>query len=158
MIHEASMKRFSELLPCLLCLILGIILGGYIFADSKPRSFLAINDCQNRCLNKNELAGLLVSAGIQKTPFLVPSVVIETDKTIVIDSPDTENRIHYIAIPKHDIRDASDLTSGEKEYLTDIYAVFGKLIRENKLVNYKIITNGRGYQSKTYLHFHFLAQ
>lgn len=152
------MKRLPKRLLYFLPLVVGVIIGGYLFSDSQPRSFLAVNDCQKKCLNKNELAGLLVSAGIQKAPFLIPNVVIETDKTIVIDSPDIENRIHYIAIPKHDIRDASDLTNSENEYLTDVYAVFGKIIREKKLGNYRIVTNGRGYQSKTYLHFHLLAK
>lgn len=142
----------------LLAFFIGVTTGGYLFSNSQPRSFLAINRCQNRCLNPNELTGLIGSAGIQRLPHVVPIIVFETDRTIVIESPIKQARIHYVALPKKDIRDASDLTSEDNKYLVDLYAVLGKLIRDKKLVKYKIITNGPGYQHVAYLHFHLLSQ
>ncbi|MFS8159112.1 MAG: HIT domain-containing protein, partial [Candidatus Roizmanbacteria bacterium] len=131
---------------------------GYLFSNSQPRSFLTFTHCQNRCLNKNELLGLVASAGIQKTPHLLPKIVAESDKTLVIQAPDKQPPIHLIAIPKKDIRDISELNAEDKEYLTDVYAILGKIVREKKLTNYRIVTNGIGYQDKTYLHFHLLAE
>lgn len=151
-------KRLQLTFLFLLIFFLGITVGGYLFSSSQPRSFLAVHQCQNRCLNPNELAGLIGSAGIQKLPHIIPVIVFETDKTVVIESPIKQARTHYVVLPKRDIRDASDLTNDDKEYLADAYAVLGKMIREKKLEKYKITTNGRGYQHVTYLHFHLLSQ
>jgi hypothetical protein len=58
------------LLPTL-ALLGGVGLGGYLFSDSQPRSFLALSNCVSY-YRPNDLAGLLASAGIQKAagPFL----------------------------------------------------------------------------------------
>ena len=34
----------------------GIVLGGYLFAGSQKRSFLALQDCGKSCLQKKDLA------------------------------------------------------------------------------------------------------
>ena len=38
--------------------ICGILAGGYLFSDTQSRSFLALNKCENNCLNYQELTGL----------------------------------------------------------------------------------------------------
>ena len=53
---------------------------------SHPRSFLSLDQGKIR-LTKRELAGLIASAGLQQLPEFVPSVVFETEKTVVISSP-----------------------------------------------------------------------
>jgi len=149
-----SLKKIT--IP-LIVFIAGIIVGGYLFRDVQPRSFLKIDDCDNNCLNPNELLGLIGSAGIQNLPDSMPFVVKETDKTIVIDSPIHQAPVHYVIIPKKDIKDAGDISELDKEYLVDAYAVIGEIIREENLEKYKIYTNGPYYQTVTYLHFHLLA-
>lgn len=135
----------------------GMAIGGYLFRDVQPRSFLAINDCKGTCLSFNELMGLIGSAGMQKLPDFVPFVVKETDKTVVIEPPIKEAPIHYVIVPKKDIRDAADISEADASYLMDAYAVIRELIKEKNLRQYKVYTNGPGYQLVNYLHFHLLA-
>jgi histidine triad (HIT) family protein len=138
-------------------LVLGVILGGYLFSDTRPRSFLALTKCEGTCLNANEFLGLLTSVGVERFSGLLPSVVKETDKTIVIESPNPQARIHYLVIPKKDIKNIADLSDADSAYLLDAYKVAGDLIREKNLTNYRLTTNGPGYQTVTYLHFHLTA-
>lgn len=148
----------KKILLYIVILIIGITISGYLFSDSQPRSFLAVNKCHGNCYKLNDLVGLVASVGIQKVDDLIPFVVYETDKTLVIKHPFPEWQTHLVVIPKKDIRDVSDLTTDDKEYLADAYAVIGKLIKDNNLRNYKVITNGPGLQQVTYLHFHLLAK
>ncbi|HKZ79293.1 MAG TPA: HIT domain-containing protein [Pyrinomonadaceae bacterium] len=136
----------------------GIVFGGYLFADTRPRSILALNKCENRCLKPNELAGVVASVGIQKFSYFIPSVVMETDKTIVIKHPSPEARIHYVIIPKKDIKNIGEASEEDKAYLLDVFAVVSKIVKEQHLEQYRVVTNGPAYQSATYLHFHLMAR
>jgi histidine triad (HIT) family protein len=142
----------------LLALSVGIAIGGYLFSDTQPRSFLAFNKCAGTCYQANELLGLLTSVGIQRFPALFPAVVKETDKTIVIEHPTPEARIHYLVIPKKDIKNIGELSDADRESLIDAFAVMREIVNEKGLVNYRVTTNGPGYQGVTYLHFHLTAR
>jgi len=141
----------------IIALILGVAIGGYVFSETQRRSVLALHDCRSTCLNQNELLGLLGSIGIQKFSGLLPSVIKETDKTIVIKSPDPQADTHLVIIPKKDIKNIGELSDDDKDYIMDAFAVIDALVKERHLSKYKIITNGPGYQQVTYLHFHLLA-
>lgn len=146
----------------ILCLILGIIIGGYLFSDSRPRSVLNLHGCSDKCFKQNEITGLLASVGMAKFydfKSQVVSVVMETDKTLVINHPQAAYPIHYVVIPKKDIKNIADITEEDKEYLVDAFAVIENLIKEKNISDdYKVITNGPGYQSVSYLHFHLVAR
>jgi hypothetical protein len=58
----------------------GFIISGYLFSDSQERSFLAVHECRDRCLQPNELAGLIASAGVLKADELLPGVEMESQK------------------------------------------------------------------------------
>lgn len=137
---------------------ISFLFGGIIFADVQPRSVLAVRDCHNTCFESKDISGLLTSVGIQNVSGLIPNKVFETDKTIVIEHPFPEAAIHYVVIPKRDIRAAGEISVGDEEYLIDAYAVMDELIRRDGLTNYRIITNGPGFQNVTYLHFHLRAE
>jgi histidine triad (HIT) family protein len=141
----------------LAALVIGVMLGGYLFADTQPRSFLALNKCEGTCFQANELLGLLTSVGIQRFPALVPSVVKETDKTIVIEHPSPQARIHYLVIPKRDVKNIGELSDADSEYLIDVFKVVREIVEEKNLRDYRLATNGPGYQGLTYLHFHLTA-
>lgn len=141
----------------LAALLVGFILGGYTFARTRPRSFLALNSCDGKCLQANELLGLITSVGLQRFSVLAPRVIKETDKTIAIEHPSPEARNHYLIIPKRDMKDIADMSDDDREYLTDALKVAGEIIRGKKLTNYRLTTNGPGYQAVTYLHFHLMA-
>jgi histidine triad (HIT) family protein len=151
------MTKVRVIVLMLVSLVVGVILGGYLFSDSRPRSFLALNRCDGTCLQANELLGLAASVGVQKFSALAPSVVKETDKTLVINHPSPQARIHYLVIPKKDIKNIAEMSDADGEYLLDALKVAGVIIRENNLTNYRLTTNGPGYQGVTYLHFHLTA-
>ncbi len=140
----------------ILILLIGIIIGGNIFSNTQPRSIIALKKCE-KCYKTNDLIGLLVSVGINKTPIIIPNVIYETDKTIVIKHPFPEAPIHYLVIPKKDIKDIKNLSKDDSLYITDAYSVMSKIIRDQNLTDYRIITNGPGFQQATYLHFHLRA-
>ncbi len=118
---------------------------------------MAINRCQN-CLTHEDLLGLIASVGIQKVPSLMPFVVFETDKTVVIKHPFPQERIHYLIIPKKDIKDIGEISEADTRYLTDFFLVVRGIIEQEKLSKYRFYTNGPGYQEVTYLHFHLVAE
>ena len=76
----------SRLLLAALTLLAGVVLGGYLFSDSQPRSFLALSRCDS-CYRLNDLAGLLASAGIQKAGAAIPVAVKETERCVAIEHP-----------------------------------------------------------------------
>jgi hypothetical protein len=147
-------KLLSFLIPVFF-LSTGIIIGGYLFAQSQPRSFLSLEQGKIR-LTKKDLAGLIASAGIQQLPGFVPSVVFETDKTIVINSPTPEARLDYVFFPKKDIKNIGEITKEDSEFLMDAYLAARYLIETKNYRNYRFYTNGPGRQKITYLHFHLL--
>ena len=126
------MKKAKTVLLVALVLSIGIIFGGYLFSDTQPRSFLAVNKCEGTCYQPNELLGLLTSVGIHKFPALIPSVVKETDKTVVIEHPASEARIHYLIIPKKDIKNIGELSDADRDTLIDAFRVLAELIKENE--------------------------
>lgn len=147
----------KTVLSVIIPLLAGIVIGGYLFSESQPRSLLAFNRCQHTCLQPKDLMGLVASVGLTKFPGFVPSVVLETDKTIVIKHPFPEARVHYVLIPKRDIKNIAELSESDKEYLIDIFSVVQELVKEENLTQYEVVTNGPGKQAVTYLHFHLIA-
>lgn len=135
----------------------GVVLGGYLFSQSQPRSFLAVHRCQARCFKPNELAGLLTSVGVLKLGGALPGVVLETDYSIAVASPVKQAPVHYLIFPKRDLRDASDLTAQDREYLVDSFTVIGELVRRGQFTRWQVFTNGPAIQHLTYLHWHLLA-
>ena len=106
-----------------------------------------------------DLYGLMASIGVQKFPRLVPYAVFETDKTVVVRDPyDKIHRFHYLIIPKKDIRNIGEISEADSEYLLDVFLVARRIIEEEKLSEYRLLTNGPGYQDVTYLHFHLMPK
>jgi len=139
-------------------LVLGGLLGAWLFVDTRARTFVAPPHCTRNCIDSKELGGLLVSIGILKTPGLLPSVVEETDKTVAMKSPDPLAKVDYLILPKKDILDIGDLSEDDAAYVADAFVVMADLVRKDGLTDYKVITNGPGFQQVRYLHFHLLAQ
>ena len=135
------------------CLSLGIVIGGYLFARTQPRSILALKECDH-CLSPEDLAGLLASVGMQVAPGALPFVVYETDKTIAIREPLPRGHLHYVIIPKRDMKNIADISLADSAYLMDALLVSRHLIEKDKMHRYRLYTNGPGLQSVTYLHWH----
>ncbi|MBI2577231.1 MAG: HIT domain-containing protein [Candidatus Wildermuthbacteria bacterium] len=152
------LSRIASFLKFFLVLAAGVAIGAYLFSDSQPRSLLSLPDCDRVCFNPNEILGLLGSVGVQRASGALPAVVKETDRTIVIKHPFPQAPTHYVIVPKKDIKNIADMTEEDKEYVTDAMAVAGELVREKNLSKYRLYTNGSGYQSVAYLHFHLTSE
>ncbi|HCJ52110.1 MAG: hypothetical protein A2898_02710 [Candidatus Kerfeldbacteria bacterium RIFCSPLOWO2_01_FULL_48_11] len=147
---------FRKVLISTSFVLLGILIGGYLFSGTQPRSIIALTNCED-CLAPKDLLGLLGSIGVQKFDGSIPGVIYETDKTVVISHPEPTTPVHYVVIPKKDIKNAAGITAEDTPYLADAFAVMSKLIEDDGLVQYKITTNGPGLQAVTYLHFHLTS-
>ena len=142
----------------LILIILGLAVGAYLFSDTQPRSVLRITECGDKCLTQNELVGLFASVGMQRFGNFIPDIQMETDKTIVIRHPRPQYPMHYVVVPKKDIKNIGQLSEGDQEYLVDAWAVINAFVQEKEITSYRIITNGPGYQSVSYLHFHIIGK
>jgi diadenosine tetraphosphate (Ap4A) HIT family hydrolase len=109
-------------------------------------------------LTHEDLLGLLASVQIQKFSGLMPFKVFETDKTVVIKLPFSSHRIHYVIIPKKDIKNIGEISEADAQYLTDAFFVVRWIIEQEKLSKYRFYTNGPGSQDVTYLHFHLVTE
>lgn len=146
--------RIKLALAALLVFVAGIVVGGYLFAKTQPRSFLSLQSCDS-CLSRSDLQGLVVSVLVNQMPAaLDPVVVMETDKTVAIKNPSPERSIDYLVLPKKDIKNVGALADADRAYLIDAYAVIQRLIDKDHLVAYDVVTYGPGLQQARYLHFH----
>ncbi len=136
----------------------GFLVGGYLFSGTRRRKSMSLRKWAGGRMNRRELLGLLGAVGMTRLPGLIPGVVLETDKTLVVRHPVYKDRIHYVAIPKKDIKNLSDLADEDVEYLSDIFATLQELIRRERLTNYQVTANGPGRQDVAYLHFHLVAK
>jgi histidine triad (HIT) family protein len=139
-----------------LVFVIGAVAGGYITRHVQPRSFISVKNCREDCFKTSELLGLLGSIGIKLNT--IPDVVYETDKSIVVKHPNPSAPIHYVIVPKRDIKSIQDVSEGDEPYIMDAYAVVRELVHRDNLTDYRVYTNGPGYQEVSYLHFHLTAK
>jgi hypothetical protein len=141
-----------------LWLTLGLLLGGYLFTGVQPRSVFALPQCGSSCYHPNDLAGLLASIGVQRTPALLPGVVKESERCITIRHPFPESRMHFVSFPKRDMKDIASLTQEDGPYVLECLAHIQALVAENNLSSYRVLTNGPGRQGVRYLHLHLVSR
>lgn len=151
------LNRSKYILIGALFLVIGIIIGGYLFSNTQPRSVIALNECKTRCYKANELAGLIASVGLNAFGTAILPTVFETDKIIVVKHPDPNTTFHEVILPKKDIRDISEVATDDIPYVEEVFAYVSKVVKEKNLQKYRVVTNGPGYQSLAYLHFHLIG-
>ena len=150
------MSRIRRVAALIVALLIGVGIGGWLFAKSQPRSLIALNRC-DQCLTPRDLAGLIASAGVQRLGGHLPLVVLETDRTLVLRYPFTGRRRHYVIVPKRDIKNLGEIGAADAPYLLDAMYVARRLIESDHLRDYRLLSNGPEKQSVTYLHFHLIS-
>ena len=153
----ANINRKMIYIIAFITFIAGLFVGGLLLRGSRPGSLLCINECRRR-LHPNEVAGLFASVVVQKIPGVIPNVILETDKTIVFKHPRPGHRIHYMFVPKKDIKNFGELTDVDKEYIIDLYSTVVTVINRQGIKDYTLLTSGPGLQDVAYLHFHLTAE
>lgn len=133
-------------------------MGGYLFSDTRRRKSMSLRRWASGRMNRRDVLGLLGAVGMTRMPGLIPGVELETDLTLVVNHPLAEDRVHYVAIPKKDIKNLADLADEDVKYLADIFAVLQELVRRDRLTSYQVIANGPERQDVAYLHFHLIAR
>lgn len=149
--------RIKPFMAALAVFAAGIVCGGMLFSKSAPRSFLAFADCQDRCFKASELAGLVTSAAILRVPVAVPKVMMESDTCLTVRHPRPQGRVHYVLFPKHDTRNIATLTPEDVPYVLGCFAMLRELVARDRLLAYRMHTNGPDVQEIAYLHFHLVA-
>jgi histidine triad (HIT) family protein len=111
--------------------------------------------------NLTDVLGLIGSIGIRDLAGHlegIPSVVAETDRTFALWVPDPRFPVHYVLVPKKDIRDAGQISAEDQPYLTDIFLMARHLAERDSLTSYRLYTNAGGLQTVGYLHFHLVGR
>ena len=108
-----------------------------------------------------DVMGLIGSLGIRALAGrleTLPLVALETDRTFALAVSTGKTKVHYVLVPKKDIRDIDEIAPGDEPYLTDVFLTARQLVEKEGLYNYRIYTNGPGRQSVGYLHFHLVGE
>jgi len=150
-----SMQRALALL---FVFVAGLVVGGYLFSKSLPRSFLATSACDVQCTHVKDLAGLLASAGIQHTPDLVPFLENKSPTCLAVRHPKPEGRYHMVYLPRRDVRNIMELTPEDIPYLSGCLALAREDVLRAGVRDYRLISNGPSLQHVTYMHFHVIAR
>ena len=144
--------------PYFLTLLLGVLIGGFLFSKSIERSFLAVQSCDEECLQLKDIAGLLGSLGIQHAPTLLPFFEAQSEECVAVRHPKPEGRFHLIFLPKRDVRNVLELTTEDIPFLVGCLALAREQVANAGIRNYRVVTNGPELQHVTYFHFHVIAK
>jgi hypothetical protein len=144
--------------PYILTLLLGVLVGGFLFSKSIQRSFLAVESCGNECPQLKDLAGLLGSVGIQHAPTLLPFFEAQSKECVAVRHPKPEGRFHLVFLPKRDVRNVLELTQEDIPFLLGCLALAREQVAKAGVRNYRLVTNGPDLQHVTYFHIHVIAK
>ncbi len=136
----------------------GVVVGGFLFSKSLPRSFLAVAECGGRCLESRDLLGLIASAGLLHAPGLIPRKAAESKRCVGVHHWAPEGRYHVVFFPKRDARHMLELQEEDLPYLHDCLELARREIESTGLQNYRIVSNGPALQHLTYFHIHVIAR
>jgi diadenosine tetraphosphate (Ap4A) HIT family hydrolase len=153
-------RKIGIITTALLSSIVGFVLGAAAIHSTAPLAPIELPAARSPW-NPKDILGLIGSAGIRNLSGHlddIPLVILETDRTFVLSVSSSKSNVHYVLVPKKDIRDASQITGEDAAYLVDIFLTARQLIEKNKLKNYRIYTNGSGLQMVGYLHFHLIGK
>jgi histidine triad (HIT) family protein len=149
----------------LLAVIVLSVTGGFLFGAASirrpiPNAPLELPPARNPW-NPKDILGLIGSLGIRTLAGhleKVPPVVLETDRIFVLSVPDPRGRVHYVLVPKKDIRDIGGISAEDEPYLMEVLLTARHLVEKDHLHDYRLFTNGPGQQSVSYLHFHLVGK
>ena len=153
------MKKFKLFTMIVLFFAVGFLLGAAAIHRPISNRPLELPPARSPWKSK-DILGLIGSIGIRTLAGhleTLPPVILETDKTFVLKIPDAKYEIHYVLVPKKDIRDIKGISEEDEPYLMDIFLTARKLVEKKNFHDYQIFTNGPGLQKVGYLHFHLVV-
>lgn len=96
---------------------------------------------------------ILISLGISK----LVKKVYEDELVLAFYHPKPTYKLHILIVPKHKIFSLDKSKESDFETITHIIKVATNLIKDLKIKDYRLITNGGIYQKIKYLHFHLVS-
>jgi len=88
------------------------------------------------------------------------NIIFEDDKSIIIEDISPQAPIHYLAIPKKEIKGISDLTETDLEIISHLLMTIKREMDNLKIKDYRLVINNGSEAGQTvfHLHIHILAQ
>ena len=154
------MRKLGAAVVIFITLLAGVILGAAMIHRPIPNAPVELPPVRHPW-NPKDVLGLLGSIGIREFAGHlenIPHIVLETDRTFAIEVPDRWGRVHFVLVPKKDIRDVGQITAEDQAYLTDVFLTARHLAEKERLYGYRLYTNDRHLQSVAYLHFHLIGR
>ena len=88
------------------------------------------------------------------------NIIFEDDKSIIIEDISPQAPVHYLAIPKKEIKGISDLTESDSEIIGHLLMTIKREMNNLKIKDYRLVINNGSEAGQTvfHLHVHILAQ
>ena len=88
------------------------------------------------------------------------NIIFEDDKSIIIEDISPQAPVHYLAIPKKEIKGISDLTETDLEIISHLLMTIKREMDNLKIKDYRLVINNGSEAGQTvfHLHIHILAQ
>ena len=93
----------------------------------------------------------MVSGEIKTKP------IFETGSILAIADINPVSQLHILIIPKKHIESVVTVGGKDKDILVEMFKAAQRLIKEKKLVAFRLVFNGGAYQHVPHLHWHLLA-
>ena len=109
-------------------------------------------------LARSRLARFFIGWSFAHMSWLIPVERLhETETLTAFYHPAPSYRVHILIVPKRSIADLLALTPQDHDFAVEVFTTAQRLIRELKIVDYRLITNGGVHQDVPQLHFHLIS-
>jgi histidine triad (HIT) family protein len=112
-----------------------------------------------RLAKTNAGGALLRWSFAHMSQFIPLEKVYQSEQVVAFVHPHPAYAVHYLIVPKREIRSLLDLASQDADLLMEVTRAAQYIIRQNSLEQqgYRLITNGGEYQQVKFLHFHLVS-
>ena len=109
---------------------------------------------------RSRIVGWFVCYLFAKMSFVIPVKRLRETKTLIaFYHPQPSHDVHILLVPKKAVKNFSDLSTEDTDFLTDLVNVVKSLVLELELEEpgYRLVVNGGLYQDIPQLHFHLIS-
>lgn len=96
---------------------------------------------------------ILIAMGFSK----LVKKVFEDKQVLAFYHPKPTYKLHILIVPKHKIISLANAKESDFDTIAYMLKIATRLIKQLKLKDYRLITNGGNYQKIKYLHFHLVS-
>ena len=101
-----------------------------------------------------------ITAGMIAKEISNGSIIFEDDICIIIEDISPQAPIHYLAIPKREIKGISDLSDADNGIIDHLMIAIKNEMSKQEIKDYRLVINNGSEAGQTvfHLHIHVLAQ